>query len=65
MNWELAFWITLGIAIWNGLMWLTYWYNLKELKSQVSNHSSPLIKEDEKPKTGEKSPVHAKKQLEK
>jgi len=38
---------------------------LEELKSQVSNHSSPLIKEDEKPKTGEKSPVHAKKQLEK
>ena len=33
MNWEIAFWITLGIAIWNGLMWLTYWYNLKKIKT--------------------------------
>ena len=36
MNWELAFWIALGIALWNGYMWLVSWFNYQKSKEKNS-----------------------------
>lgn len=31
MNWEIAFWIAVGFAIFNGYLAIVYWYSYKSL----------------------------------